>query len=247
MTTGIKHYSLFCITENKFVDIFSNDQPTSCPIDDTHQILSNTIIEKLDFDVGIPIRQEYVKTGGNYRAESRKIITQPNSISIAEFTWPMPINVAMVKFISSENMDGDIINSIIAPDSVIGVITQNTQIGDTTISVYPTVLQYLYIGYYVKLNDGIHENDMGMVLGIDEKNLTIKCEKSAQNAFSAGTEVLMTIYNIVNFEIGPAGYYEFGSSHLTASYIPTGTKVRMSYMNNSSEVKKLRVYYEYNY
>lgn len=248
MVSGLNHYSLFCVSENKFVDTFCKDIPTNCPVDSTHIILPDTILEKLDFDVGIPIRQEYVKTGGNYRAESRSIVTEPNTTTTVEFNWPMAINVAMVKFITSSNMDGDIINSMIAPDSIIGVITQNVQIGDTIMSVYPTVLQYLFIGYYVKLDDGANVNDLGMILSIDSDNLKITFEKGTVNNFEAGSMVRMTICNILDFEIGPAGYYEFGSSHLCASYIPTGTIVKMTYKNNSNiDSKNLRLYYEYNY
>ena len=103
------------------------------------------------------------------------------------------------------------------------------------LSVTSTVTANTFIGYYIKLFNGVNNDDVGRVLGVDIENSKIYVETAPTNTFNAGTTyVRQTVYFMKDWDLGSAGSYSIGESKIGGSYIPTDTIVTATYTNNSS-------------
>ena len=246
----VYYYRLKCITEDDLVYVWNTEAPIVCPNDNTHTIDVNSItkINSVSSDI-VEIKEETIPTGGNYKAETVIINTNANETSITDKTWIIPINMFAVYFITTTEHDGDNLIVEIAPDTIIGAITSDVNVNDTIIHVNDTVLDNLYIGYHVKLDDLTNSDDCGMVTHIDKINKTITINTPTTQTFSISTPtyIRQTIRMIDNFELSPSTKYSLGTTTIGGSYVPTGIIARVKYVNNSSNPKKLRINVEYLY
>jgi len=164
-----------------------------------------------------------------------------------DFKWPIPIALKSGTIGVSEEMIGDEMSIHIAPNTLVGAITQPLNIGDTSIYVSETVLQNVKRGYYVGLyqpgDDGV---EIGGVISIDSTNGCLEIEPSSIEA-SAGSYLAMCI------QISPYMYFhsldtlEIGKQMPTAQRIPADTAIRIYYKNNNLVAKKASFFVEYLY
>ncbi len=252
MTSKTIHkYRTFCLTENTLVYSWGETPPITCPNNDTHTIDTNSIsIVDSVSSKKINISQDNGLTGGNFRAETIKAVIKPNTTEIFDFSWPFDMSVHTVHFVTNAQHIGDKFSCIIAPNTIIGVITNNVNVGDTTFHVSPTVLQYANMGYIISLFDGANKSIVGYVISKDLVNSTITCHDPSTNVFSASspTYVMLEIRNIYEFEIGDPNKYDIGQSLIQSGLIPANTIVRLEYKNNSkTDAKSFIFYFEYFY
>jgi hypothetical protein len=193
----------------------------------------------------ISIKTEAVKTGGNFKTTSFSLNIPGNTTSTISFTKPYRISVLEFTFRTLESHSSDILNAYIGKNSVIGVIASNAYINNTSLVVSSTVIQYLYVGYSLKITDGVNMNDLGEVLSIVENTITFS--GNITNNFLIGTYVQMSVKPVDNFVIGPAGFYSVGSSYNGASGIAANTPISLEYTNTSNDIKTFTLNLDYLY
>ena len=247
----INKYRVFCETEHANVYGWGDTTPVVCPNNNTHTIntASIAIVDSINSSA-VTISQDKGQTGGNFRCETVKIVIKPNTIENFDFSWPFDMSVSALHFTTNSQHIGDSITTYIAPNTIVGYITQDANVGDTVIHVSPTVLQYINIGYLMSLFNGVQVSNLGYVLGKDEVNGTITTESpnTIQFAAASPTYVTQVISNIHEFEIGDPNKYDIGQSLLEGGLIPANTTVRLSYNNKSlTDVKSFIFYFEYFY
>lgn len=245
---GINNYRLFCNTESAFVTVWNVNTPKVCPNNNMHLIDNDsiTIIDNVSSNAS-NIVQYNNDINGNFRTESKILFIPANQIITQLYKWPYNISIMTIGWTSAEENRGDIVNVYIAPNTVIGGITQHINIGDTIIHVSPTVVKYLNVGFCVKITNGTSVLDLGECILIDPVTYIIHCTNSANISMNAGSYVQMTIHNIKNIYLHNPEQFKIGEKHVNSQSLPSNTTVQLSYQNNSNVDKHFMFYYEFLY
>lgn len=247
MSRVLNNYRIFCITENKFITIWSDTKPITCSNNslDTIDLNSITIIDTISSnDVNI-IQSSPGSSGDNYRVQAFSMTIPANSQTIKDMKWNYPVNVMTVNFCIGSDHVNDLIDGYIAPDTTIGAITKNISQGDSIIHVSPTIFTYLNIGYLITVTNGSQKVNLGECIQLNPTDMTIKCINSANAPILAGAYVQMTIHNIANFIIcEPANVVSLATKHLVSTPLPAGIIARLVYTNNSNTDKTFCYYCE---
>lgn len=108
------------------------------------------------------------------------------------------------------------------------------------VPVSQTVIDNCKIGYYVKLSDGTNTDDCGRVISVDTVNDKLYLETNLTNSFLAATPtyIKITVFNIKDYQIGPAWERKIGDSKIGGSTIPKNVSVQIDYENKSNTVVK---------
>ena len=259
--TTVSKYQVYCTTENKYYTLWNDSLPTVCPNNSAHSISSVSVIDIIsDQDVKIieenpPI--DAPSTGGHYAATTI-VLDIPAATIAGEVTtttkcFHYPIGLMAVHFTSTTDMEGDVLNADMALDTIVGIITEDVDIGatcvDIGISVSSTVIDHMEVGYHVRLFDGVNQDDVDKCYSIDTENQIIKVNKETTHAFSAAspTYVQMTIEMLQDFVIGPAQTYQLGLNSSGSSYVPADTIGSFRYENWEMSAKRLYLFLEYFY
>lgn len=250
-------YQYKCTTENATITEWREEDdglPTQCKNDAAHSIISASIriapdgIRKPNLQ---EIKEESVPTGGNFQARTLNIIDAPaNSTTIVNKSWPIPIGVLAVYFVTTADHEGDELEVDISPDTLVGTITSNVTAGDTVLNVSSTVIENIKLGYYVQLSTTpVAENlgssttdNLGEVIAIDKDASTITVDIPATNSFTAPAYIYMTVKMVTDYMIGPPWEYVIGESKIGASHLPANTTVRLHYKNNSPSATKTIIF-----
>jgi hypothetical protein len=245
--TSINKWRIYCNTENdwSYGLLDSTDSnPTTCFNNSSHsvnpvspqitQIISTTTIKA-------SIEEETTSTGGNFRAEAFKFTIAANFTNNLSISWKYPISVLSTFFTTCDIERGNIINSIVAPSTLIGVLTQDAAIGNVTFNVNFSVIQNIKIGYDLLINSIF----IGQVIAVGTGSVTV--DNTSTIAFSAGTHVQTQVHEIINYEIDYPCRYVIGSSKIGGKYLPANTLVHVSYQNNSIQDITFRFQIEYLY
>lgn len=131
---------------------------------------------------------------------------------------------------------------LIAPDTVIGVVTMPVTVGDTSINVNDTVSQNLIPGRYLNFDNVEYE-----VIDVDESNNVITLDKPIITDVTPGSYCFMHIKIISNLYIHTVDCIEIGKSISTGQRIPKNTIIRIKYKNTSRLAKKVAFFVEYLY
>lgn len=252
MSTSLSKYKIWCVTDNQYEYIWSETEPLVCPINNTHTINIDSIvvIDEIASNI-MKIREENIPTGENFQCECYNIeYTGGTGVETStDFTWPHPINVLELQFVSTDANKGDSIRLVVAPNTIIGVITANVSISDKIINVSSTVLDNVMIGYHLDLFDGANTFDCGRITSVDKVNNQVTVENSLTQSFSASspTYVRLSVYVVNNYIIGPPQRYVIGEGKIGGSYVPTNTIVRVSITNSSNLPKTFSAQLEYLY
>jgi hypothetical protein len=254
MTTLYK-YRLFCTTTQTYQFVWNEDKPTTCPENNTHTIdtSSISIVKKID-PAEISIKEEVIPTGGNYQATTVAFsgMTGPTgTVYIEDKSWPHPINAMNISIETTANNSGDMIDVVVAPDTIIGALTNFAATGATGLSVSQTVVDYTMIGYYLELVEGAKIHDCGRVISIDTTNNIIVPEFPPTSTFSplSTTYVRQSVYTVKGFKCCTPQKFDIGIAKIGGSYVPANTVVRGMYTLNhpTSEPKQFTSMIEYLY
>ena len=129
---------------------------------------------------------------------------------------------------------GDDITIAVNPDTTLGLVTQNINIGDTTLYAPAGLLAYGWNGFEIKITDGTNTNDLGPIKSIDKNTGIVVFTNPAINSFSStNTLVKMTYYVMKNLKFGSPGIMRFGDDIIGGSSPPIGTVVKFTYKNNT--------------
>jgi hypothetical protein len=244
--SSVTKWRVYCNTEGVWSYGYkdtSEGSPTTCFNNTGHEIQENSQqeLEVISTDtINAKIVEEYVPTGGNFRCCGKKFNIPANSTVTYTVSWPFNISVLQSFFTSSADMEGDVVDVVTAPNTIIGVLTAPVAIGDTVINVNTTVFQHLMVGYTLKL--GNSNVSLGYVLAIDENALTVTVQTPSPEAFSAGTTYVKTeVIGIHDLEIGAVPFrYIIGSSKTGGKHLPVNTTVNVTYTNNGNTQKTFR-------
>ncbi len=249
--TTLYKYRIFCQTEDQFVYVWSETAPTQCPNNSSDTINPNSIsiIEQIDSNE-VSIKDEYVPTGHNFRAETKKISVAagPDVTTIQYFSWPYNTTFLNLYFVTTGDHEGDIVYIDAPFDRIIGAVTASVVSSDTQIPVTQTVIDNVFVGYNLFLDDGTNLDDLGRVIAIDSVNNILTVETPTVHAFSPLTPTYVKITRrAVDFEIGCPHQYAIGMKTLTGSHVPANEPARVQYINKSSVSKDFILIYEYLY
>ena len=252
MSRTVFYYKIWCTTDSQYEYVWLEDEPTVCPVNNTHTVDLNSISIENEVNTNeIKIQEESVPTGGNFMAECRTIIcaTGPGSVTEYEVIRPFPINALNITLVTTDENEGDECDLCVAPNTVIGVITANGATGATGINVNSTVIDNAMVGYYLNLTNGVDLHDCGRIIAINKEASSISWENALPYSFSAAspTYVRVTVFVVSNYTIGPANNYDIGANKIGGSYVPANTRILAKITNNSPYEKKLTAQFEYLY
>jgi hypothetical protein len=184
----------------------------------------------------VRIRDDEGETGGHFYRRSVTILADAESVTEFDDSVLVNTEALSVHFNSTREHEGDTIQVLVSPDSVIGTITSDVNIGDTVISVSQTVVDNAFRGpMTLVLDDGSQTNDLGHILNVDRDNLLVTVQNAATAAFAAATPttIRVTIIFVDTTVLGPSGCDVIGESKTGGSGVPANQIVRLRYQNRS--------------
>lgn len=202
----------------------------------------------------VQIREEYGvnRTGGSFAAKSVEFGIEAcdpvGQWSVHDFSFPIPVSLFAAQFTGGAVNGGDEIEFHIAPDTIVGVLTDDVAVDDDVITVLPMAWETLKVGYFVCLDDGTNHDELGMVLE-KQGGYKIKVETKAQHAFAAATPtyVELTVKMVSHGHLPDASRLVIGDSKIGGTYVSKGTTMRMRYRNNDGVAKSFEFWLEYMY
>ncbi len=164
-------YRIWCVTENSFrlTDWIEFDKPapTTCPVNTTHVIDTNSvvIIEQLDTSISLVklIETDQLDPKLARTIEHGFVLDVPSGVTSAEslISFPFTIEPLGAEFLADYpgvNREDRYDICIIPPgDPVVGVVTTDKAVGSTVIDVSSTVIQNIKRNYLVKFGNDTNE------------------------------------------------------------------------------------------
>lgn len=240
MDKTVIQWRVYCETEhiNVYGLLFeSQGSPSGCFNDPLHVINPSSLSETDKFSNNqVTIKEEEIPTGGNFKADSYKMICPPG-VSDHEYSFPFPVTVLMIIFHTTIEHSQHTIDILAGRDTTIGFISQPALIGENSIICSSTALQYIKLGFYLKLANDTITNELGRVIAVNKSLNTVWFETPLIDNFTVSpiTFVKMTVKPVDNFKIGHPGQYDIGAGKIGGSYLPANSKINIIY-NNPSEV-----------
>ena len=146
-------------------------------------------------------------------------------------------------------MDGDNVQLLIAPDTIIGGITGDVAVDDVWLNVQPSVIANTCLGYWLELYDGTNSEDMGRVVEIDSDNNKVKMENAATQTFipATPTYVRQTAKMVPHLYLQSGCHICLGECMIKSSYIPANLTLKIRYNNISGTAKVFSVIFQLKY
>ena len=233
-------WDVYCEDEDKNHTIWSgakNGMPNYCPIHEDHEInISKTTIidrvynspEKVSRLPSFDSKNFIIHPGNNQGNPTNHLLFNPIQNRNYE--------LRRIEFTTRENSIGDSITGL-SQKLTVGVIIDNLNSGDRTIRITDTSIQYLKIGLYVEIIDGINTADMGRILSIDGNIITTENESSVSLESGAFVRVFYKLIN--NYVITNTNF----SFKINKKW--KAVDIIMEYTNNSDEIKYITCIMEY--
>jgi hypothetical protein len=191
-------------------------------------------------------------TGGHFgsRTHSFSIAScTPGESANHDFSYPIPVALFAAQLIGNSDIGGDEVEFQINPGYDVGDISVDADSGSTYVVVSDDIFDVIEVGYYLELDDGTNQNDVGMVTSKDADTNTIHFETATTNDFAAATptEIKMTVKMIPTIELPSASRYEVGKSKIGGNLVAANTTMRIVYTNNDGQAKDFVFLLEYTY
>lgn len=248
--TVVNHWKLFCNTENSWVYGFlekSQGEPTTCFNNTNHTINNESfyLIETIGDIQEVYVKAEKIPTASSsFRNEGGVIDILPNEEKVIPYVWNKNINILNISCTPNADNIGDEINLIVSPNTTIGVLSEDSEIGDTILHVATnTVLQYLKIGYEVLLNGVV----VGEAIEIDLNAKTILLSDALTAQYLTGAYLGFQVRMIKNLNIASIYPINVGRLAVGPSFLPANTLSHVIYKNKSSNQKQFFYNLEYLY
>jgi hypothetical protein len=192
-------------------------------------------------------------TGGSFQTGSFPIDIDEEAGKWNQQDHVFPFNIAIIScdLLIAEEHVGNILEVCVAPHTVIGNITANAEAGATEIFVSPSVLDNIWVGYFVSItenpNDDNLRSELGRVLEKKANSIIVETPVPRDYSFSTPTYVEMTVKIFHNWEFPCAGRIDVGDSKIGASNIPANTIIRVRYLNKNGGAKRFILPVDYLY
>ena len=250
---SLSNYTITCLTEGlRILSAYSYTVPTTCPHNTNHVIdpsqtkIYNTIaVKQVSIDHGDPAitTLNYMALGFPFQATT----AGPNVNTTISYTIPFTVLPRLITFMPTSSNVGDFFSIYADPNTTIGTITANGNIGDTTLSVDNNTMLLIYQGYLVTITDGVNTDNCGQCLTVNATNNTITVATALTNNFSAGAYVQITIPRVITLPITNTENFLIGINNLRSTTVPAGTVIVMIYTNMSNSAKTFSFVMEYAY
>lgn len=239
-----------CDTDNTFEYIWDEDKPTTCPINNGHTI-DNTKTTIVDQNVPnvLKIQEEDVPTGGNYRCTTVPINASAgvDVVTTVNHSWKIPVSIFSISFVTKDEHEGDKFDIVVAPETIVGLLTDNIAIGVDVIPVDATVMANVCVGYTLIIDNTINVDNLGEIIEIDTVNNTVTTENTTSFAFLTGSVIKTHTRIVKDYTIGPSWEYIIGESKIGGSYISSNRVIQLNYTNKTNVAKNLYIQIEYTY
>lgn len=239
----VYNYRVYCNNDATIYETWDTSEPSACPDNSSHGIDPDktTIIGEVSEGL-MKIKEEVgeMTTGGHYQASSITVNASANTVTTADFSYPLAIGPLSIEYVTKDTHEGDFLTVQIAPETIIGALVADITANSTVAYMSPTVHDNSFVGAFLELTNGIQLNDLGRILSMHSSNGMVEFETATTDAFSAAspTYVRQNINMVHNVEIGPPQKYVMGESKIGASYIPANTTIRVKYNNQSANNDK---------
>lgn len=245
-------WRIYCETDSRFEFVWlpeSASVPTTCPTDTAHMITSalTRIIETRDPTCVNVKQQGSIGVGNHFLWDSIAFTAVANTTTTHTFSYPIPVTVLSAEWQTAAENTGDIVSWTILKDTVVGALTADIGVGETTLSVSSTVIENINIGYDISITDGTNTDILDLCTSIDAENNTITVETATQHAFLAATPTVVRfgVPFLKNVEIGHPMRMQIGESKIEGSDVPANTLITCEYTNNSpTDDKRICCYIE---
>jgi len=176
-------------------------------------------------------------------------------VTVFDYTFPIPVSILGAQFLSLTTHIGDEIDFDVAPNTTIGVVTQDVSTANTVIRVSQTVLDNTFVGAFLRITDGTNTNNLNRVIAVGYDNGQgfeadlVKVATATVNSFAAATPtyVQQTVKFVYSFKVPAANRIEIGETKIGSSYVPANVVLRTTYKNNNGEAKNFGAIIEYFY
>jgi hypothetical protein len=232
----VNQYQIYCITEGAFVKGFGTALPTVCYTNDTHTVGANSaqLIQTISSSQ-VSIKQNQSTTGTNFFVKDIKFTNvESQTTQSVDYTFDILTSVYNYDFFVDDTNVGDYFTINVRPNTALGLVTQDINIGDTTLHGSAGLLMYGRRGYEIKITDGTNTDDLGRILSIDTGTGIVTFTNATTHEYSAAnTNIIMNYYVMKNYTIAGYGQVRYGDNIFAAATVPAGTTVRYTYQNNS--------------
>lgn len=253
-TTTVYKWELWCETDSRYETVWLDKEPTQCPTNFVHTIATSPgprVIAEVSNQT-VSMQEEFTPTQGYYQSLGRELEVGGNvgEVTVLELTWPYRISLLNGWFYSTSDNVGDKIEAYVATDVITGAITGDVVVNDTVISVSPTVMENVAVGYHLKVFDGTNQSDLGRVVGIDRIHSQVTVETASDKAYShhTPTYVKQTVKVIDDMFINlDRKKYSFADKKLGGKSLPPGVPLQVRYTNRTGGEKIFTYNMEYIY
>lgn len=250
---SLSNYSITCLTEGlRILSAYSYTVPTTCPhntnhvIDPSQTTVFNTITAKqVAIEHGDPAiaTDNFMALGFPFQA----ITAGPNVNTTISYTILFNVLPRLITFMPNNNNVGDYFSIYADPNTTIGTITANANLGDTSVVVSNTAILVVYQGYLITITDGVNTNICGQCLTVNTTNNTITFQTALTHNFSAGAYIQITVPRVISLPIANTNNFLIGINNLRSTVVPPGTVIVMIYTNTSNTTKTFSFVMEYAY
>lgn len=246
--TYVNLYSVFCIAENKYVDVWGTTKPTLCPNDHADRSI-NPVLTKINQTISEKKIIVEEPSDGYFQTETIVIDIPsgtPGLVHSHDISWPVDILVWRTRWQTGSDNIGDTFNIIASPDKVVGTITQETTAGTNIIHVDHALTQEAIKGLELVLVNGGTTENLGRIITIDNTNDCLTMEKNAVNTFPTGSIIQLNLFVAINMRILHNDQkIRLGDKGFKGKQLPANTVLRINYTNNSGTAKQMDWQVEY--
>jgi hypothetical protein len=132
-------------------------------------------------------------TNGRFRIHGFEINAISNQSTIKDFSWKYPISALNIKFMTTIQNIGDILNAFIIPCINIAKLETAQSIGDTVLNISSTTIQNISVGYFVMIMDGTNTQDLGLVIAKNTESNQITVQSPLLTNFKDNANLIWKV------------------------------------------------------
>lgn len=195
------------------------------------------------------------ETGGHFGASTVSFDAQANTSTTHEVSPDIPIALLSAKMHVKGVGDGDSVEFLIAPDTLVGTLDVEAGSGVSTVTVPQSVIDLfnngdLFVGQDISLKDGANPaENLGAITAFSDDNNTVTFQGTTSTTFPVGSEILITtrmtpkVFGDGKIELCGSDHllYVFGEDKIGGSRIDPTQKIRMIYTETKGNTPNIKV------
>lgn len=250
MATKIIYWRIYCETEQEWTYGYLDDTqgtPSTCFTNTEHTVNGSSYQQLSETSLVIPkfrIAEESTETGGSYKMEGFKLECPANQVSSKIVSWDIPVSVLATHFISQTSYEGCVVETIVSPETTIGILTANIDSGVSVLPVSATVIQYATVGCEVLVNSDL----IGDLVSVNANDNTITVNANTTTNYTAYSYIKIQFRALKNYELSAfTSKIDLGVTTIGGSYLPSGTLIKILFNNTTGSSITFRFGFEYLY